>query len=132
MIALRAHDDADAEMLRLRSDLLAFVVDEIARSGPPGRSHVLAGPVADAITETAAAATRAELFHLGHSLANEVYGALEPQLEQRLPALVHTAVTEAIAEQAAASKQAPVSLIWMLAAGNLLALAVGLAALFLR
>ena len=132
MIALRAHDDTEAELLRLRRDLLAFVVDEISRTAPPGRSHALAGQVADAITETAAAATRAELFHVSQNLATELYGALGPQLTERLPALVQSAVETALAEQAATSKSPSTQAFWALAAINGLALAVGLAALFLR
>jgi hypothetical protein len=132
MIALRAHDDADAELLRLRSDLLAFVVDEITRAAPVGRSLTLAGPVADAITETAATATRAELIHLGQSLAEDVYGALEPQLEQRLPSLLKAAVATALAEQTATSRQPPAALFWVMLASNGVALAAALAVLYMR
>jgi hypothetical protein len=132
MIALRAHDDADAELLRLRSDLLAFVVEEISRTAAPGRRHGLAGPVADAITETAAAATRAELIHLGHGLASEVHAALEPQLAERLPALVQAAVAAALAEQAAASRQPPATLLWALMVCNWAALAAALTALVMQ
>ncbi|WP_197042304.1 hypothetical protein, partial [Sandarakinorhabdus oryzae] len=110
MIALRVHDDTDAELLRLRRDLLAFVVDEITRSDPADRSLALTGPVADAISETAAAATRAELLQLGRSLADEVILAVEPQLTERLPALVQAAVAAALAEQAAANRQPPAQL----------------------
>lgn len=132
MIAFRAHDEIDAEMFRLRRDLLAFVVDEITRNPPADRSPMLAGPVADAISETAAAATRAELLQLGRSLADEVILAVEPQLTERLPALVQAAVAEALAEQAAASRQPPAQVYWALLALNGLALAAALAVFLLR
>ena len=130
MFALHAHDDADAELLRLRRELMGFVVDEISRTAPAGRSHALAGPVADAITVTAAAATRAELIHLGHGLANQMIAAFEPQLTERLPALVQAAVAKALAEQLAHAPHNAMPWLPLLAI-NGLALAVGLAALLM-
>lgn len=137
MFALRAHDDTDAELVRLRRDLLAFVVDEISRTAPPGGNHALAGPVADAIIATAASATRAELIHLSHDLAIEMIGALQPHLAECLPPLVQaavaTALATALAEQPTSPAPPPAALPWMpFLALNGFALAVALAALLVR
>ena len=132
MIAFRAHDDIDAEMLRLRRDLVAFVVDELARTDPNAAVHPLAGPVADAIAQTAAAATRAELIRLGHSLADEVHLALAPQLDAGIAVQVQSGVkagvAAALAEHAARNTAPPAWAIWALLAANGLALVAGLAA----
>lgn len=115
MSVLRARDDGEAELLRLRRDLMSFVVNEINR-GTGAEISQLSGPVAEAIAQHATHATRAELVQLGHRLAYDVITELEPQLAQRLPPLIEQAVETVVANQ---PKPPPAWLLLGLLAANL-------------
>lgn len=128
MSVLRVRDDGEAELLRLRRDLLSFVVSEVNR-GTGKEVSQLSGPVAEAIAQHGTQATRAELVQLGHRLAYDVITELEPQLAQRLPPLIEEAVATVVANQ---PKPPPAWLMLGLLAANLASMLLAASVMVMR
>lgn len=133
MIAFKVHDDTDAELARLRRDLMSFVINEINRGTRADGVHPLAAPIADAIAEQAGSATRSELLLLGNSLADVVVDALEPHLSTRVPALIQPAVEAAMtAYKVEHPEPVPPWMLWALLGTNILSLLLVAALVILK
>lgn len=123
-MAFGTQDEQQAELARLRRELLSFVVAELAQVQPDGQPHPLAGTIATAIASEANSATQAELRHSADRLAGAVIDALEPHLAARIPAIVTPAVTAALAaHEATAARRVSDRLIWAVLAINIVAVA---------
>jgi hypothetical protein len=107
-----SHDE-QAELARLRRELLSFLAAELAQAGTDGEPHPLSGQIARAIAGEAGTATQAELRLAADHVAGAVLDVLEPALAQRIPALVEPAVAAALAAHEA--KAAPRVPLWLLA-----------------
>lgn len=124
-MAFGAQDEQQAELARLRRELLSFVVAELSQVQPGGAPHPLAGTIAAAIANEAGSATREEFRKSADRLAGAVIDALEPHLAARIPAIVTPAVAAALAQhEAAAARRMPDWLLWAVLAINLLAIAI--------
>ncbi|WP_353200804.1 hypothetical protein [Sandarakinorhabdus sp.] len=118
-------DDQQAELVRLRRELLSFVVADLAQVQPDGQAHPLTGKIAAAIASEANSATQAELRQSAERLAGAVIDALEPHLAARIPAIVEPAVAAALAvHEATAARRVPDWMLWAMLAINVAAIAV--------
>ncbi len=118
-------DDPQAELLRLRRELLSFVVAEITEQAERGEARPLAGQIAAAIAAEANAATQAELRTSAERLADAVIAALEPHLAARIPALIEPAVAAALAAyDARQPRRIPGWMLGVLVMVNLIAIMV--------
>lgn len=124
-MAFNTQDDQQAELARLRRELLSFVVAELTQVQPDGQAHPLTGKIAAAIASEANSATQAELRQSAERLAGAVIDALEPHLAARIPAIVEPAITAALAAHAAkAARRVPDWMLWAVLAINLTAIAL--------
>jgi hypothetical protein len=122
-MAFGTQDEQQAELVRLRRELLSFVVAELAQVQPDGQAHPLTGPIATAIATEANSATQAELRQSADRLAGAVIDALEPHLAARIPAIVTPAVAAALAaHEATAARRVPNWMLWAVPAINLAAI----------
>ena len=118
-------DDQQAELVRLRRELLSFVVADLAQVQPDGQAHPLTGKIAAAIASEANSATQAELRQSAERLAGAVIDALDPHLAARIPASVEPAVAAALAvHEATAARRVPDWMLWAILAINVAAIAV--------
>lgn len=123
-------DDQQAELARLRRELLSFVVAELTQVQPDGQAHPLTGKIAAAIVSEANSATQAELRQSAERLAGAVIDALEPHLAARIPAIVTPAVAAALAaHEATAARRVPDWTMWAVLGINMAA--IGLTGLLL-
>jgi len=119
-MAFGTQDEQQAELGRLRRELLSFLVAELAQARPDGQAHPLTGTIATAIATEANTATQAELRHSADRLAGAVIDALEPHLAARIPAIVTPAVAAALAlHEQTAARRVPGFMLWAVLAINL-------------
>lgn len=122
-MAFNTQDEQQAELARLRRELLSFLVAELGQLQPDGQPHPLTGTIAAAIATEANSATQAELHQSAERLAGAVIDALEPHLARRIPAIVTPAVAAALAaHEATAARRVPDWMLWAVLAINLVAI----------